>query len=200
VSRRPPQVRVHHMKVFVEHLTRLPAEDRRSIRNRVPESTWHLVEAAGALGWLPMDVNLACTRAVAMHLGPERSHEFFRSLLLGSMEGSLLRGLVNGVLRVAVPDPGLYLPWVTKGFELLFRNVAVMRVVDRSPGSALTEMRELPRECTSDDVWLTSAASSFSALLELVNLEGSVVLEDMDANAGVARLRSRWNIGRPHPR
>jgi len=120
--------------------------------------------------------------------------------LLGSMEGSLLRGLVNGVLRVAVPDPGLYLPWVTKGFELLFRNVAVMRVVDRSPGSALTEMRELPRECTSDDVWLTSAASSFSALLELVNLEGSVVLEDMDANAGVARLRSRWNIGRPHPR
>lgn len=188
------------MKVFVEHLTRLPEQDRRSIRSRVPESTWHMVESAGSLGWLPMEVNLECTRAVALHLGPERTHEFFRTLLLGSMQGSLLRGLVNGVLRVAVPDPGLYLPWVTKGFELLFRNVALIRVVDRSPGGALTEMRELPPECTSDDVWLKTAASSFSALFELVNLEGSVVLQDVDPSAGIARLRSRWSTGEPRPR
>ena len=55
-------------------------------------------------------------------LGKERAHVFYRKLLLGAADTPLLRGLVQSVPCVAVRDPGLYLPWVSKGFELMFRE------------------------------------------------------------------------------
>ncbi len=187
---REPSVRARYMQTFATHVDRLPAEDRSAIRAVIPEDTWAAIDAAGLLGWLPISVNLACTRAVSKRLGPQRTHEFFRTLLLGTAETPLLRGLVQGVLRVAVRDPGLYLPWISKGFELMFRDAGRWTVGDRGEGFAVTEVRDLPVECVSDDLWIQSVASSLCALLDLTRLKGTVVVREVDTKA--RRVEYAW--------
>ena len=115
VARRPA-VRARYMQTFAKHVDALPPSDRNAIRAAVPAGTWEAIESAGLLGWLPLGTNLVCTRAVAEQIGRDRTHRFFRSLLLDTSNTPLLRGLVQSVLRVAVRDPGLYLPWLSKGF------------------------------------------------------------------------------------
>src|SRR5262245_34064570 len=117
---RQPSVRARYMQTFARSVDRLPLEDRDVIRASVPAEHWAAIESAGLLGWVPLQLNLDCTRAVAARLEAERTHGFFRELLLATTETPLLRGFVQAVLRVAVPDPGSYLPWLSRGFELVF--------------------------------------------------------------------------------
>jgi hypothetical protein len=180
------------MQTFAKHIDRLPAEDAAAIRASVPDETWTSIGSAGLLGWLPLETNLAVTRAVATRLGPERTHHFFRELLLAAIETPLLRGFVQGVLRVAAPDAGQYLPWLARGFELMFRNAGKWTVLDRSPGWALLELGTLPRQIMTDSIWIKSTASSLCGLLDLMNLEGTVVVHEVDAKAGAVTYASRW--------
>jgi hypothetical protein len=144
------------------------------------------------LGWLPGDANLACTRAVAETLGPDGTHSFFRSLLTRTFQAPLLRGVVEGALRFGFRDLALYIPWVSKGFELLFQGCGRWAVVERGVGTALIEIRGLPREYASDPYWLKSAASAGSALFDLVRTPGTSVIEEVDVGAGRATFRMTW--------
>jgi len=180
------------MQTFARHIDRLPEEDRAAIRRAVPEETWASIESAGLLGWLPLETNLACTRAVALRLGPERTNRFFRELLLAAIETPLLRGFVQGVFRVAAPDAGQYLPWLARGFELMFRNAGKWTVLERSPGWALLELGALPREIVTDSIWIKATASSLCGLLDLLSLEGTVVVHEVDAKSGTVTYACRW--------
>lgn len=189
---RLPSVRARYMQTFSAHVNRLPPADRDAIRAAVPEGTWEMIESAGLLGWLPLTTNLACTRAVADRLGPKETHRFFRSLLLDTSNTPLLRGLVQSVLRVAVRDPGLYLPWISKGFELMFRDSGRWTVMERGPGTAVLEVRGLPAECFTDAVWPESVASALCALLDLTELEGNVSVRSVEPETGAMTFRFRW--------
>jgi hypothetical protein len=171
------------MQLFAAHVDRLSAADCAAIRGAIPEETWEAIERAGLLGWLPIDVNLACTRAVAERLGPKKTDEFFRTLLLNTAQSPLLSGLIQSVLRIAVQDPGLYLPWISKGFELMFRDAGRWTVLERTPAFSLVEVRGLPEACLADAIWIQSVVSALSALLDVARLEGSVKLREVDASA-----------------
>lgn len=189
---RQPSVRARYMQTFLRHIDRLEADDSRAIREAVSPETRIAIETAGLLGWLPIRMNLDATHAVAGRLGVDRTHRFFHDLLLATTETPLLRGFVQAVLRVAVSDPGLYLPWVARGFDLVFRDAGRWTVLEREPGWALLELRGLPKECVTDSVWLRSVASSLSGLLDLTNIVGTVVVREADVKTGAATFAARW--------
>jgi hypothetical protein len=180
------------MQTFARHVESLPAEDVAAIRAAIPAETWAAIESAGLLAWLPLETNLACTRAVATRLGPERTNRFFRELLMAALDTPLLRGFVQGVLRVAVPDPSQYLPWLARGFELMFRDAGTWNVLERAPGWALLKLGDLPRESVTDSIWLKSVASSLLGLHEIVEIEGTVVVHEVDLKAHTVTYAARW--------
>jgi hypothetical protein len=180
------------MQTFAKAIDRLPAEDRDAIRAAVPAETWAAIDAAGLLAWLPLDTNLTCTRAVANRLGPERSHRFFRELLMAAIDTPLLRGFVQGVLRVAVADAGQYLPWLARGFELMFRNAGTWSVLEREPGWALLQLGGLPRESATDLIWIKSAAASLLGLQDFMGLDGTAVVHEVDVKARTVTYACRW--------
>jgi hypothetical protein len=180
------------MQTFLQHVDRLPDADRKGVLEKIPEHVPSAVRDAGLLGWLPIELNLICTRAVDERLGVERTHQFFRRLLLDTSDTPLLRGLVQSVLRVAVRDPGLYLPWISKGFELMFRDSGRFTIAERGVGTARIEMTGVPPECLVDDVWPRSVASALCALLDLTELEGACILEQINAEGGSMTVRITW--------
>lgn len=188
---RTPCVRARYMQMFVARIDRLPEADRLAIRSEIPEFVWSAIASAGQFNWLPIHVNLVCTRAVSEQLVPERAHDFYRGLMLDA-SSTMLLGLVQSVLRVAVRDPSLYLPWVSKGFELLFRDTGSWKVVERRPGASLMELRGVPRECIDDPLWIQSAASALSALFDIARLNGMVAIERVDPAERRILFRSRW--------
>ena len=185
-------MRARYMQTFAKHVDRLPSDDRHWIRTTVSQDTWVAIDSAGLLGWIPVQTNLDITRAVAARLGAERTQTFFHDLLLATLETPLLRGFVQAVLRVAVQDPGLYLPWVARGYELVFRDTGRWAILERKPGWALLEIRDLPSECVSDTVWLKSVAASFTGLFDLTNLAGTFVLRDADMKTLSASFAMKW--------
>lgn len=180
------------MQTFLAHVGRLPPEDRRAIFDAVPSALWSSIESASLLGWLPLETNLVFTRAVGTRLGPERTAAFFRQLLLGTAEGPLLRGLVQSVLRVAVRDPGLYLPWVPKGWELMFRDTGHMSIAERANGSAAISIEGLVDECLGDEIWIQSVASALGALAELVGGDSAAVAWSVAPASHSVTFKMRW--------
>ena len=89
-------------------------------------------------------------------------------------------------------DPGLYLPWIAKGFELMFRDAARWNFTERGPGTAVLEVRGLPPECFTDSVWAESVASALCALLDSTQLEGQSPVRSIEAEAGLLTFQGRW--------
>jgi hypothetical protein len=198
-SEQNPGVRGRYMKTFLEAVDRLPPADADAIRQRQAE--WvNAVEKAGIISWLPLEANLALTRAVAHVLGPKRTHEFFERLGFESFQTPLLRGLVRSVVAMVGHDPGRYMEWMQKGFGLIFRDSGTWRVIEREPTMATLEVRGLPDACFEDDIWLDSVASSLNALFRLAKCDGSVNVRVRDRKRGHAVMRAVWNAPSNPPR
>jgi hypothetical protein len=180
------------MQTFAKHLYGLPAEDRAAIGGAVRTEVWASIESAGLLAWLPLEANLMCTKAVAVRLGPDRANRFFRELTLAAIDTPLLRGFVQGVLRVVVADAGQYLPWLARGFELMFRDAGTWIVLEREPGWALLQLRDLPRESVTELLWIKSVASSLLGLHDLMSIEGTVVVHEVDVKARTVTYATKW--------
>lgn len=171
------------MQAFAAHVDRLPEEDRVRIRSIVQNGVWCTIADAGALTWL-LEVNLACTHAVAGTLGSDRTHEFFRSLLLSTFKAPLLQGLVDAVVSRFGKDPGASLLWVARGFDLMFDNCGNWHVLDRTAKQASLQVSVLPFLIASDTVWIASVASALSALFVIARREGTASVFRADSNMG----------------
>jgi hypothetical protein len=183
------------MKTFVEHIDLLSAADRERLGSNVPDAIWTDVEEAGNFAWLPIEHNLVITRALAEALGPRRTHDFFVELMLSTYRTPLLKSLVDAVLRLRGNDLGVMLQWVSKGFDLMFKNVGTWRVIEREPTSACLEVSGLPAVVVNDRVWLDTVCSSMSSLFSLARVTGLAAIRDVDPSRGKAVIRLRWEEG-----
>jgi hypothetical protein len=180
------------MKTMVEHVERLPSPDRARIGELVPETLWQDVADTGNFAWLAFDLNLGLTRAIAQALGAHRTHDFFVELMLATFKSPLLKSLVDAVLRLKGNDPTVMLPWVSKGFDLMFKDAGTWHVLEGEPGVGYLEVRGLPMAVHSDRIWLDSVASSLSALFTVASVRGVTTIRDVDAERGRATFRLRW--------
>lgn len=74
----------------------------------------------------------------------------------------------------------------------MFRDAGTWIVVEREQGWALLELRDLPRESVTDSVWIKAVASSFSGLLDLTNLVGTIAVREVDVKTGTVTFATRW--------
>ena len=181
------------MQSFASETSRLPEADRRAIAQAITPSTLDAIAVAPLLGWLPFSVNLSYTRALATQLGRERTHEYFRRLLLRVSETPLLHGFVRSALRATFGNPALSLPWLGKGWELIFRDCGRMaNVKRRTETGAMFELHGLPAEALMDRYWVDSVASAVSGLAELLDHHATVFASEMDPRSGTAIFSGTW--------
>jgi hypothetical protein len=180
------------MKTFVEQVDQLAPVDLARVEKLLPEELRRDVADSGNFAWLPLQHNLVLTRAVAESLGPKRTHEFFVELMLSTYRTPLLKSLVDAVLRLQGNDLGTMLQWVSKGFELMFKDVGHWRVVEREASTASLEVLGLPAIAFSDRIWLESVCSSVSSLFSLAEVTGLASLRDLDPERAGCVIRLRW--------
>jgi hypothetical protein len=180
------------MQSFVKGIDRLAEEDRRSISAALEPGTLDAISAAPMLGWLPFSMNVDCTKALASRLGRTQADAFFGNLILEVTDTPLLHGFVRSALRVTFPDPGMYLPWIGKGWELIFRDCGRFSARRRGTSGALFELRGLPEAALAERIWIDRVAVSLGALAELLDLDATVSTSNVDPENGAVTFVANW--------
>lgn len=180
------------MRMFSAHLERLPPSDFSAIRQDIPTDVWQAVQTAARFSWLPLEVNLACTRAVHDRLGEAESQDFFRGLILATTASPLLGSLVASVLRIAASDASLAIVGIPKGYDLIFRDVGRWQIIERTRGRTILELRDLPLGCFTTPGWIGSVVGALRGLGDLVKLQISSVSAQVDEPSRKVRFIGEW--------
>lgn len=187
-----PAVRARHMKSLLDAVERLAPEDGARVRGLVPEPLVRSVADATSIDWLPLEANLALTRAVHAGLGDPSFRRFFRDQLVEAFSGPLLRVIVEAALRVFRVDATSFTAWVGRGWGLVFRDCGAWTVERAGPGSARLRIDGLPRACVEDEIWLRSVAHSLDAFWVLARTQGECACSGRDVARAAALYDLRW--------
>ncbi len=181
------------MKSILAAAGQLPGGGGAAARALVRPALLAQIEQSSGIDWLPIESNLIVTRALHEVLSPGAFHLFYRDHLLESFQGPLLKTMVDTAMRIFGIDPASWARWVPKGWALIFKDTGAWSVVRVEPGHVTMRLEGLPDACIRDRVWLSSVASSLSAIIELAKAKGGFDLTDVDLVAVRATYAMRWS-------
>jgi hypothetical protein len=187
-----PLVRSRHLRSIVEQVRALPERPCAAILAALGRDALEQVESSASSDWMPFELDLALTHAIAGVLGPKGTHDFFQRQQLASFQGPLFKALVDSATTIFGLDPGSWARWIPRGWGIVLRDCGQW-VIDRAEKAAVDLALVAPPAGTLDDeVWLRSLASSFSAFLVVARCEGEFALDRVDRARGAACYRLRW--------
>jgi hypothetical protein len=180
------------MKGLLASIERLPAEESSRVRALVPGALTAAVADATSIDWLPLDMNLAVTRAIHGGLGDARFYGFFRDQLVEAFSGPLLSVVLDAALRVFRADAASFAAWVGRGWPLIFRECGAWKVECAGEGMARLRIEALPAACAEDEIWLRSVAHSIDAFWVLARTDGSCTYSGRDLAGAAATYELSW--------
>ncbi len=188
-----PMVRGRHMKSFLELIDRQDAETRQRLRAAMLAAALTAIETSTTVGWLPAQVNLEVTEAVARTLGAQAADRFFRDLLLAGFEGPVLGALVKSVIALSGHNPTVGFNWVPKGFNVIFRDCGHWSTPESGAARSVVEGAGVPAFLAQSRLWLESVASSLAAVFDVMRVpRGTVVVDRAEPQQGLVRYLARW--------
>ena len=190
-----PQVRARYMQTFLEHVRALdPATSAAVLADIGAEGVATIDESRSFLAWVPVEVNLEATRAVAKRLGPRQTHDFFVRLQSATLETPLFDWVQRNAETLLGPDPTRRLKWIAKGYSIMFHAAGTWEVKQVGRNVATLEMVGVPAPMLRDRVWLDSVASSLHAVFPGGPTDTAVNLVGVSPTTGRALYRVRWVV------
>lgn len=166
------------------------AEIRAGISPRIVEA----VERASKLAWLPLRHDIELSANVAQVMGQAQRVEWARASMLRSLRTPLLEPLWKAAFRVFGMSPGALFRAVPSGWKAVCRNVGAVTHTPR-PGAAHLVISCAPDVLLDADDYLGGMCGTFSALLDIAEIPGTVDLQDIDSRRGRVVYEARWGRG-----
>lgn len=179
------------MRENVDRLAMFPDLVAQAIRRSVVGNAIERVETARAQTWLPVELDVFLTNAVAEGAGPEGLDAWSRAAIRNSIEGPLLRPIVNGAVRLFGLRPSGFLGMMPRIFDHIYRNAG--RIVrDAGDDESHIHLRyvDIPEVIVESPAYLHSVAAAMAVALELCRVDGEVQLVREAPNA--TTLQFRW--------
>jgi hypothetical protein len=176
----------------MEHVRALPELSRAAVLEAIGPRVLEEVEGSASSDWIPFQLDLELTHAIARVLGPLGTHRFFQQQQLASFEGPLFKALVDSATSLFGLDPGSWARWIPRGWGTVFRECGQWVIDLSEKGAVDLALVAPPPGCLDDEVWLASVAGSFSAFLVVARCEGEFALDRVDRARDAACYRLRW--------
>jgi hypothetical protein len=185
-------VRARHLKTLLSALERSGAATVAAVRARAGAALLERIDAATPAEWLPIELDVALTEAIARELGPRRTHAHFRAATGLDYETSLFRGFVHMASNLFGLTPATYVKLLPKGWSLVFRECGEFRAGEPATGRLELAYHDVPRVCATE-LWLESVRSSFHSCFDLCGLaEGRVEWGELDLRGRRAVFVFAW--------
>jgi hypothetical protein len=162
------------------------------IRAAVPPASIEQIESTTRLDWLAAELDMEITEAVHKVLGPERSAHFWKGALLDVMETPLLKPLVDGAIAIFGLSPSNLLKWSPRIWEAVYRNCGTLTLTTAGTATAEVVYDSIPPVLRRSPDFIEAMRGSFETLFVLAQVQGVVVVEEMDLVHGRAVYAFSW--------
>ncbi len=191
-----PVVRARHMKNIVEALEALPQPRQDALMRALDAADLRAVREASATEWLDVGINVRMSEAIWRGSERPASERFFRDLMLRDFQSSYLKSLVASAIQLFGPSPGAFVKWVPRGWGTMFRDCGEVEARDVTQERARLVYTHLAPALVGSSVWLETVCASMSALFQIGNAVGDVLVEEQNVAARRAALLFRWQARR----
>lgn len=140
--------------------------------------------------WLPLEVDVAMTRAVAEIAGPDGLDAWCRDAIRASIRGPLLRPVLEGAARVFGLSPGPILGMVPRTFQHVYRHAGALRRDEDAPGRVVFSYQEAPAVVLDDAWYIPGITAALAVVLEICNVGGTATA---DTGGTTPRLVFEWD-------
>jgi len=149
------------------------------------------IERAGRIAWLPLQHDLDLAAAVDKVVGRSERVEWARTSMLRSLRTPLLEPLWRAAFRVFGMSPGALFRAIPPGWSAVYRNVGSVKHISR-PCAAKLILSQLPEVLFADLGYLEGMCGTFTALLEIASVPGTVEVARIDARRRTIEYAARW--------
>lgn len=187
----PAQVRAPVTKAILELLEELPAEDRDAIRAGAPAAVTQ-VEGTARSDRLPLSVQLEILEQVDARLGRAGYLDLCRTHFTRTVNTPLVRPILDGAVRLFGMSPKAIFKMFSRTWSMMSTEAGLIECVRLEPDTVEIVVRDLPMEERRADLFIEGFAATFSGVLDLFDVDGSIELAEVDEEARSARYTGRW--------
>lgn len=183
-----PVIRVRHMQENLAALDRLEEARVEAVLDSLGD-TVALIRGSASSSWMPVEVDVEVTEAVGAICGEDAVHRWSRRALELSLGGPLLRGIVQGALRMVGRDPRRIVKFVPRGIAGVYRNCGSWSSAETGDGFVDLHWSRVPKVVFDSPMSRHGFAGAFVAVLDVADVEGTVEVSEGD---GALTFSVRW--------
>jgi hypothetical protein len=131
-----PAVRVSAARDLIDFLDEFEPGTREKVLSTFPRDSLEIFESSPRTSWLPIEHDHWVVDGVCEVLGRDRAIQCWRASVADIVDKPLLRSFFSGMVRVFGRDPARVVGLLPKGWELVYRDFAKVRLVNE-PGAPL---------------------------------------------------------------
>jgi hypothetical protein len=165
----------------------------RAAEQRVKPASLQAIEQAARVAWLPVELDIEVTEAVAAEAGEEGLRAWARQAMIENLGGPLLGSFLQAALRLFGRNPHRIIKKGSSAFESVMRGCGQIHVEDPHDHSFRVVLGRVPGVLLRSPVYLRGIAGSLEAVLSVANIAGEVVTESIVAAERRAVYRVRWH-------
>jgi hypothetical protein len=167
-----PSMRASYIKDNVAALALLGDAAAR-IEARVPDVI-ATVAAASKLEWMPLQLDIALTAAVFAESGRDGVRAWSRRALLQSLQGPLLKPILDGAVTLFGLSPPALLKRSPLIWKQIYRDCGLLHIEEPERHVVNVVIAGVPTLISDDVGYLEGTAGAFEAVLELTHVKGHV--------------------------
>lgn len=171
-------MRANHIQSNVASLQLLGVDVAERVRQDVGPALLERIERASRVEWLPLDVDVALTAAVARATGDDDGvRAWSRAALRTSVEAPFLRPIVKTAVSLFGLTPSSLLKHAPTGWKQVYVDCGVLRFESVADKHVRLHLDGVPREMSESKAYLVGVAGAWEAAFDIARVDGAVALE-----------------------
>jgi hypothetical protein len=170
-----PRMRANHIQQNVESLDLLGPDVARAVKAAVGAELLEKIEKATRVEWLPVEVDVALTEAVARTTGEDGVRKWSRAALVASVEAPFLRPIVKTAIALFGLTPASLLRHAPTGWKQVYLDCGVIRFESVSDKHVRLHLDGAPLQMTESKPYLVGTAGAWEAAFDIARAEGGEV-------------------------
>lgn len=186
-----PEMRASHLKSNVESLSELGAESDRAIRHAVADVV-RTIEEASRVAWLPLELDVRLTEAVAAACGLESTKRWSSGAIVRSADGPLLRPLIHGLQAMGL-TPATALKRAPYAWGLIYRGCGELRFEPEGEREIVLTQDDAPDAMLASRTYCEGIAGAFDGAVQIAGGRQPRSVVEIDPTLRCVRYRCRWD-------
>ncbi len=187
-----PSIRASQVHANLVALAQLGPDNERRVREAIAPATLHAMQEVISAAWLPVELDIELTEAIARILGAETNRAWSRDGMVRSLKGGMLGPMFQGAVRILGLRPSSIYKFAPSAWKAVYRDCGTLSVTHGAELRAELSVEGVPGVMTASRTYFEGIAGALEGVLTVCRVQGSVAVADIDRAARRVVLDATW--------